>query len=429
MSLSVNECIDLNLVHSIHNTQRMSHRSCGRKYDFIFRQGYYPTKTPKPLEFGVAYHVAMQTFYEPRTWHDKVTAAALALKAFKDTCEEQYKKYCRDNEPTPEVRADYDERIVLGLGMLKHYFKWESPEWDSNLEPVKVEISFEVPIDGPNGEQLRCKCDRCFAKWIASEHSAYSLLLCKNTHQDAYDGSGREFSQDEYRDTCWDGLPVTFGGRIDAIVKDRLGRLWIVDWKTAARLSTGEPGADDDFLYLDDQITGYCWALRKAGIPIAGFIYAEIKKALPEEPEPMKVIRLGRRFSVSQQINTTYEMYYKTVKENDPGAFQNGAYDDFLEFLKGPKGPKYHLRHQIERNDAELDNAGLDLFHEAQDILRERTHVYRTPGRFTCGYCAYREPCVSKNRGEDYVYTLETLFEKRTKHYFETEAPSTDKAE
>lgn len=438
--MDVNEYIELNLVHSLHNSQRMSHRGCKRKYDWIYRHGYYPQVTAKPLEFGVAFHKAMETFYNPSTWNDKEVAEALAKVVFVATCDEQFKEFSRLNPGLvgPEVAADYQERKDLGLGMLKHYFKYESPAHDDNLTPVHVEISFEVPISGPNGQTLWCKCTRCWTKQVAywksqgvdvdADPSNEFAKTFEPERAHSIYTTMNKWTWRRVNGLLWDGLPVTFGGRIDCLVKDAYGRYWIVDWKTAAKLSTGEPGADDDFLWLDDQITGYCWAMWVLGIKIAGFVYAEIKKAVPEEPEPNKTIRLGRMFSVNRQINTTYEMYFSTVRDNDPVAFSNGLYDDFFEFLRSPAGPKYHLRHQIHRTEYELQQAGVNLYNEACDILAENARIYPTPGRFSCGYCAFKEPCLSKNRGEDYLYTLETLFDKRTKHYFEESEPSTDKA-
>ena len=210
------------------------------------------------------------------------------------------------------------------------------------------------------------------------------------------------------------------------LAQDEDGNYWVFDWKTAARLAGKDAGTDDDFMLLDDQITSYCWALWVLGFPIAGFVYAEIKKAVPEEPEPNKHIRLGRMYSVSRQIATTYEMYYRTVSENDPQAFAAGLYDDFLEFLKSPEGPKYHVRHQIKRTEIELRNAGINIWHEASEMTEPNHRIFPSPGRFACTNCAYKEPCVMMNRGEDYQYALNTLFEKRTKHYWEDRAPSTD---
>lgn len=414
--MELNDYINANLVHSVHTSERRSRRGCPLKTHWIYEKGYYPLTTARPLEFGIAFHKAMEKFYDPMTWFDLETKRALALGAFSQTIDSQYKNYCRLNGGgSPEMKAEYEDRRDLGLKMLKYYIDVESPIHDQGFTPVKVEIGFEVPIFGPNKEVIWCKCDRCWKRWMS--HASGQVWWTE--YHEKCDSS--EFEQCR---STWKGLPVTYGGRIDCLAKDRLGRLWIVDWKTAAKLSTGEPGADDDYMWLDDQIASYCWALYSIGIDVAGFVYAEIKKAVPEEPEPNKFIRLGRRYSVSKQINTTYDLYLKTVKENDPGAYGMGLYDDFLEFLKGPGGPKFVLRHQITLAREEYYIIGQDIYSEALDIVSPDKRIYATPGRFTCGYCAFNDPCKSRRRGQDYQYTLDTLYEKRERHYYEE--PNTD---
>lgn len=427
----VNSLIEKNLVHSVHTSSRLSFRGCRRRHHWIFVDGYYPTVTPKPLEFGKAFHVGMEKYYDPQTWHDRETASAIAQAAFVQTCKDQYAEYLKLNQGNidPDAKADYKERIQLGLGMIRYYTKYISPEHDTNFKPVKVEIEFEVPIKSPEGEYLWCKCNRCRIRF---ENSEYGQSLIRNCNIPSgwtpnpnslsrYNGDVHKLW---YMNGVWQGLPVTYGGRIDMLAEDELGRYWVFDWKTTSRM-TGTPGSEDDFMLLDDQITSYCWALWTLGIPVVGFVYVEIKKAVPEEPEPNKVQRLGRWYSVNRQIATTYEIYYRTVAENDPQALAAGYYDDFLEYLKSTEGPRFHKRSQIFRSETELENAGRHIWMEAREMTNPNLLVYPSPGRFSCGNCAFQDPCLAKNRGEDYQYTLDTLFQKKETHYWE-ERLSTD---
>lgn len=373
---------------------------------------YYPLITPQPLEFGSAFHKAMEKYYDPLTWHDKEVAAALAQTAFVDECKSQYSRYLKLNKGNidPGMKAEYDERIKLGIGMLRYYTKWASPLHDVNFTPVKVEIEFEVPITTPDDSYMWCKCQQCWKRWCVWVDKNDPLLAAQGPDK-----------------SVWKGLPVTYGGRIDMLAQDELGRYWVFDWKTAARLAGKDAGTDDDFMLLDDQITSYCWALWRLGIPVAGFVYAEIKKAVPDEPEPNKTQRLGRWYSVNKQIATTYEIYKRTVEENDPSAYAAGLYDDFLKYLQSDEATRYHIRHQIHRTDVELQNAGYNIWQEACEMTNPNLRIYPAPGRYACRGCAYKEPCLMQNRGEDYKYTLDTMFEKRTKHYWEDRVPSTDR--
>lgn len=407
MLKTVDDYIAKNLVHSIHNSGAKSFQGCRRRWSWIQHDLYYPTVTAKPLEFGVAFHAAMEEMYNPIHWHDRQVGRGLALGTFSKVIDKQYLEFKRKNAHlvNAEVQADYKERKELGLSMLKYYADHVSLIADKDLTPVQVEVEFEVAIKGPNDETIWCKCDNCWKKyksWYEAEHGVAAV----------YDWDAGYKS--------WRGLPVTFGGRIDCLMMDQFGRVWIYDWKTAARLSGNE-----EYLALDTQITWYCWALWSIGYPVAGFIYAELKKAVPVEPEPNKTIRLGRRYSVSKNIETNVELYVNTVRENDGGAYAAGLYDEFIQWLKAD-GPKYHQRFQIGRNANELRNAGLTIFDIASDMTDPNIRIYSAPGKFNCQYCAFYDPCLAKNRGEDYQYTLDTMYEKRERHYYETEK-STEK--
>jgi hypothetical protein len=363
---------------------------------------FYPKVTPAPLEFGVAFHSAMEEFYNPELWHqDLIVRQGLALVRFKHVCEQQLREYTRMNgDPETTILAEYKERVVLGLNMIRHYTSNVSPYVDHGFTPVEVEVSFEVPIASPEGEQLYCKCDECWKKWMRFHDPK---------------GDSKNWEQGW---VSWSGLPVTYGGRLDMLAKDELDRYWIYDWKTTSRIL--DEDAEASFLSLDDQISSYVWALRYLGLPVAGFVYTEIKKAYPQAPKELTRITKGRRFSTDKQMMTTVEIYRNFVAEHDALAYAEGAYDDYLEWLKR-EGPKFHQRHQVHKNDHEVDEVAKNIWLEAQDILNN-PRIYPQPGRFSCTTCMYRQPCIGQNQGEDYMYTLETLFEKRVRHYYDEPA-------
>lgn len=415
--VSVEDYIEQKLVHSLHNSSNKSFLGCRRRWDWIMNQHYYPTVTPKPLEFGVAFHVGMEKLYDPITWHDKNTALSLALGAFSQTVDKQYLEFRKKNPEllTPEATQDYKDRRVLGLALLKYYATHVAQHADNNLRPVKVEIEFEVPISGPKGETIWCKCKGCWKRWTVSDYAQEAMNLLREGPGCFCTEPDNEHPWESYREDHWRGLPVTFGGRIDALMQDDLGRYWIYDWKTAARVSS----IDEDFLWNDSQITNYLWALWVLGIPVAGFIYAEIAKAVPEEPEPLQRPYKGRLYSTNKQNMTTLDMFTNTVKENDQVAYENGCYDEYLDYLRSDEAPRFHIRHQINRNEYQLHSAGQNLYNLALDITDPNLRVYPNQGKFNCRSCAFFEPCIGKDRGEDYKYTLDTLFEIKPRHYYE----------
>jgi hypothetical protein len=404
---------------------------------------YYPTTTPEPLEFGVAFHKAMETFYEPLMWRSpRDVRRNLALVAFKQECDAHLKKYKKLN-PDPDVTIldSYKTRVELGLNMLKYYCDTMSPVYDNNWTPLRVEVSFEVPIKDPDeGQQLWCKCKNCWNKFYAyisngpgvslSEYGTGNTRTKINWDQEwtTIDGKPTGTTRDrlaegQHNFIGWRGLPVTYGGRLDGLFQDEHGRFWIVDWKTTTRLL--DEDAEASFLQLDDQIVSYLWALEQYGIHCAGFVYVEIKKAYPQPPERLTRLYKGRSFSTNKDFLTTYDMALTTFQREDNAAWQMGLYDDYLIRLR-TEGPRFTQRHQVHKNENEIREAGRVIALEAMDMTQQNLRIYPQPGRFSCNWCLYKTPCLGVNMGEDYQYTLDTMFEKRDRMYWEEKKASTD---
>lgn len=416
--MDVQDYIDLKLVHEIHTSERRSFRACRRRWDWLFRQSLYPKTTAKPLEFGVAYHNAMEVYYNPDTWgQDREVIAALAILKFVETCNTQKKNALEQTgqvQLESDVETDYAERVLLGQGMLNYYFRHVAPYEDVNWTPVKVEISFMVPIPNPEtGEPyIWCKCDNCWEK----QCKHVDTVIEKDTP------NWIPLAQQEgERENHWQGLPVVYAGRLDMLARDEYGGYWIFDWKTAARISS-----DDEFLYLDDQVGSYPWALRFVGLDIRGFVYHEQLKGYPEPPPQNKTTRLGRKFSVSKSINTSYAMYKRTVEVEDTKAYEDGLYDDYLNYLQ-IDGTHYFKRHQIIKSYEELESIEENIGFEALDMIDPNLRIYPSAGRFGCNYCAFRQPCMEKNSKGDYQYALDTMYEKMEHYYVRAEASTESK--
>jgi hypothetical protein len=422
--VSVDDYIVAKLTHSVHTSQRRSFRGCRVRHDWLFNQFYYPLTTAKPLEFGVAYHKAMEMYYHPDFWNKpREVVLNLAIQTFRIQCQKQYQSYMdtlgEGAEAPDTVVEDYNERKELGEAMLVYFHEHASQDKKlQHLRPYKVEIPFEIPIDdGPEG-QLWCKCRTCWSRF-----KAWWRTQKPDVRFDVF-GDGDEDIHSEAWDR-WDGLPVTYGGRIDAIFIDSQGRIWIVDWKTAARLAAEQDR--EEFLALDDQILSYCAALWKLGIKVEGFIYFEQKKAVPTEPEPHASGRRykGRLFSTNKQMPYDAEVYERTVKELDAEAYEGGLYTEYIEYLR-VEGGEFHHAYKEYRSEEQMQIALQDIYLEAQDIIDPNQRIYKNAGRFNCGNCAFRQPCLEKSSGGDYMYALNTMFEKRRYHYWETKEPSTD---
>jgi len=395
------------LVHEIHTTELRSYRGCRRRWNWAFGEDLQPTSTAVPLEFGIAYHYAMEKMYAPETWGSpRMLIAQFAESAFYDACSAQRKKFNLENERgmSDDEERDYDKLLALGRGMIHWYVMNHLPL--DQYTPVFVEEKFQVPILDAYGMQLYCACNKCWMKYAIERCRERPLIVV-----------------DAERPT-WPGLPVVYEGRVDVIVRDKHGNYWILDWKTTARMMNEDA---DIVLELDDQITGYIWALRKKlGLAIRGFIYVELKKGFPQPPEEMKVVRLGRSFSVSKQLDTDVDTYVRTVVTRDRAAYDAGLYTDFIEYLR-TEGPRFIKHHTVRRTGIQLNNFEVDLLAQAREMINPDTAIYPAPGRFSCGFCAYKEPCLDKNQGGDYQYALQTMYQIKPRYYVLKEA-TTDHA-
>jgi hypothetical protein len=353
----------------------------------------------------------MEKMYNPETWGSpRMLIAQFAEAAFYDACSAQRKKFNLENERglSDDEERNYDELLALGRGMIHWYVMNHLPL--DQYTPVFVEEKFQVPVLDEHGQQLMCTCDKCWMKFCRFHAPKTTSHMPINL-----DAPGRE---------NWTGLPVVYEGRVDAIVRDKHGNYWILDWKTTARMMNEDA---DIVLELDDQITGYIWALRKKlGLAIRGFIYVELKKGYPKPPEEMKVVRLGRSFSVSKNLDTDVDTYMRTVSTRDAGAYKAGLYDEFINYLR-TEGSTFIRHHTVRRTLTQLNNFEADLLAQAIEMTDPLTRIYPSPGRFSCGFCAYREPCLDKNQGGDYQYALETMYQIKPRYYVLKEA-TTDHA-
>jgi len=233
----------------------------------------------------------------------------------------------------------WEADLVLGKGMLEGYFKW-ALEHDT-FTPISVEQEFEVELP--------------------LEDASYA-------------------------------------GRLDLLVRDQHGDYWILDHKTAARLE------DESFLVLDQQITSYCWAMQHVlNIPIAGFIYNELRKDVPHPPELLK----NGRLSQNKNQNTTYELYLDKI--NELGQSVN-SYAGILEHLQS-QGNKFFRRTYVQRSPRELEIAGEMILLEATDMLSNPS-IYPNPGKH-CTWCDFRSPCLARMDGSDTNWILESNYVKK----------------
>lgn len=359
----------------IRTSDRNAFRGCRQKWDWnsALRQDYEYLGGIAALDLGTAVHSGLETYYDPDLWtmpRDDVNQ--LAMASYLTTSREYVDQIVEAVNPDDVRRAELTEQVALGRGMLEHYFQW-APEQDSSdgWTPVYSEVKFQVPVPVKPDAAMR---------------------LPEGFHRGEYavpDGNGGERDVGQL---FFQGRPVVHEGRIDMIIRDKEGRLWIVDHKTAAQF--GQMA----FLDLDAQCSTYIWALRRVlGIPVQGVIYNQLKKNAPGPPDVLKSGNLSK----NKQQKVSYHTYMQAIVEagEDPA-----YYEDFLHYLKFEKSD-YFRRVQTYRSDTELDIIEDTIVLEVVDMLNNPV-IYPNPGMFNCNGCQFYHPCLARQDGSDVQWIL-----------------------
>lgn len=376
--------------HQVHNSERRSFRSCRRRWDYSYRQGYVPLEPEPALNFGIAFHSGMQAFYYPHRWNstDVDEKLAAALQAFLEECERQKASYLENHrlsKLTEEMEDAFLDSLDLGSGMLTYHAQEIHPEYDSWFRPVAVEIPFSVTLMDPDRPDQPLRC--------------LSSPQCGQIH-----------SNDPNDDDSF----VVYSGRVDALMEDlNDDGYWVWDHKSAALMAK-----DDEFLELDDQVGGYSWALQvMLNLNIRGFIYAESRKDFPRPPKLLKRSHKGCLFSTSRTQSTSIEIFEPYVAKHDPEAFLNGDYDEYIHFLRTAGVQQFSNRFVVTKTDEELENIGANIALEAADMT-QNPRTYPNISRFHCMSCKYRQPCIGQQRGEHLDLLLEGSYIKTTRRYW-----------
>lgn len=202
-----------------------------------------------------------------------------------------------------------------------------------------------------------------------------------------------------YKDAL--GRKLLYGFTLDRVIVDEYGRLWIVEYKSAKvfRLHHFD---------VDDQITAYCWAAwRYYGIPVAGVIYQQHKKAVPGMP---KILSTGK-ISHDQRQSTTAALYGKMLTDFY-GDIKNAPNPNILLFNKlqaeeDEDQDRFIVRHRVERNINQLMAFEEKLRMELEDMTNPNLPMYPNPTKDCSWSCPVQSACVDMDAGGDWEHTLD----------------------
>lgn len=133
---------------------------------------------------------------------------------------------------------------------------------------------------------------------------------------------------------------VLYVGKIDGLVTDLKGKLWIRELK-----STSLPfHMFEAKSRYSAQTTGYVWAMRQLGIPVVGIIYDYIKKPLLRKNVREDMHQFGNR--IIKDYQTRPDIYYRrhqSYRTNDDlGLFENDLRSVARDIRNRAKDRRWH---------------------------------------------------------------------------------------
>lgn len=186
--------------------------------------------------------------------------------------------------------------------------------------------------------------------------------------------------------------PISFHGTCDRILIDKWGRFWILDYKTAK-------SADVDKLDTDDQISRYCWALEQViGIPISGFIYLQLTKAVPKAP---RVLNSGE-LSTDKRQKTTRGLYRKAIINlyGSVDRAPQGVIDtlNVLAEKETPEGDDFIRWDKVPRTYNQKVSTYHHILAEAKEMIQMDQYLIPSPTRDCIWDCPFRAACIALDR-------------------------------
>lgn len=385
-----------NEAYRVHTSDRLTYRRCRRLFVFsanvLGAMGLEPLSWQKDLWLGTGVHKALELWYRNDTYPSFTPAEY--FKAWRKEWESKPGVVTARSEWDEDTRAEYQHYCNLGNSMLTHYLRYANEtdnHVDRGFDIVETEVKFSTPILDPNG-------DAVYVDWPCPNKG-----MCQD--------------HEEFR-PHYIALPAVYEGRFDGIVRDRLGRYWILEHKTFKVY-------DERKMFNDDQSGSYLWAARRIyGYKFAGILYNVLLKKTPVIPPVVykgtKKERLSTDVRGVLRMTTPY-LYRQAIVD---AGYDEADYAEQLEMLDDWGWSNFFKRTYIERNPNEINEVGLRIYYETMEMSNTNTMFYPNPDGMRCPWCSFRVPCMALSGGDDFAEILRENYRKREStdvDIFETE--------
>ena len=327
-------------IHQIHISDVRNYLKCRRQWRWT-----------SPLWGNMEPAIPVTYFYFGRAVHHCLEMKASQDKPFDLSFQEFIKhedELMAQLDPEMQPRQDQlVEAAELAWSVLKHYemhTAWDNGPWsDANLEYLQTETPFQVQLRGRSGRRT----------------------------------------------------DIFLSGRYDGIVQRKDDKsFWIFETKTTRAIGELERSLDNDL-----QAGMYIWAAKELqDLPIKGVLYNMLKKKAPTEPQ----FRTGRGvLQQDKKLATTPAAYLDAIRRTHP-TFEDRHileyYGEYLQWMVGEPN-QFFKRVAVVRTDFEIEALATDIYDIAREMVSKYTRIYPSPSWMNCGFCSFREPCLSLNKG------------------------------
>lgn len=227
--------------------------------------------------------------------------------------------------------------------------------------------------------------------------------------------------------STWD-----FGGKVDVLLNDNGGRLWIMDHKTTVET---RPDAVEINVELDGQPRGYIWGMQQVkGVTVYGMIYNIMRKKAPAIPAILQCRKCkgtGKVTIKDKKEGTETEQVCDPCKGTGVGGVSIAQCDSLVEVYQaqldayphvdqaahrkqldrlGARGDTFLYRFEYDVSQADIDEWHLDTYAVVKSIMQARewgfTHNY-SACNINGRVCPYRPLCL----GADPEQAREDLYD------------------
>jgi hypothetical protein len=188
------------------------------------------------------------------------------------------------------------------------------------------------------------------------------------------------------------GTSHFYAGTFDALLKDPLDRIWVMDHKTYSR----EPRKEKN--ELDWQFRSYGWVASQLfpGSEIGGTIYNGLKKTIPKKPTPLKSGKISK--AKTALSTTTFIQYAAAIQEArlDPGDYQ----EEITYLIQRDKNDNpFFRRYEIPRS-RHTEQSWLEAFANLSRQMEAPEPLVPHFDWRGCSDCSFKSLCNAQERAE-----------------------------